>query len=523
MEAQNTTIYQNSNIQKKSKRCSLLGLGIHTWETKKTWSHRNPLSYEVFDENFGIAYGTGHISRKDQHAMLRRSKEMLSMRSVSDLTDDDCKFLDRRRPWNAHQTESLLDYFTSLKYSYSSFLPRKDRNVNLVVSDCERGRVSDIARSHSIWLDPVDAPKELYKYRLRINNCITWGYDNDFIPVMMTLTVFHRWHGCRQLIKVLGKAWSSMFSGRRWRSIVERVGLQGYIRRLEITINDGSLNHKTGEVGYNSGWHPHFHAIWFVSRNNLKILSDMEDELKERWVCFVRKHFKEEFGEDIDESYLPSFIKHGLCFSREAGKDDIRELLQVDSSVYLSKVMGYDFPYVYGGDSELTATSIKSSKIPFDLLSEVTASNVDLWCEYAIATKGVPAFTFSRGLKDKVESYFRENPTARNAFSERPKEKLVAVIHEDVYRFLNRNALYPTLLKIIPGGYDVLCAWFRKIYTRLGVPELCDCLGALPRLPDSDEISRREPKIRGSGSQFARMKIGGWKLLEENRLGDWNI
>lgn len=37
MKSENTTIYQSSSIQKKSKRCSLLGLGIHTWEAKNTW------------------------------------------------------------------------------------------------------------------------------------------------------------------------------------------------------------------------------------------------------------------------------------------------------------------------------------------------------------------------------------------------------------------------------------------------------------------------------------------------------
>ena len=54
-------------------------------------------------------------------------------------------------------------------------------------------------------------------------------------------------------------------------------------------------------------------------------------------------------------------------------------------------VMSYELAEVYGCDKEVSANVIKDSKIPFDLLRELAASNVYLFCEYAIATKGVPA------------------------------------------------------------------------------------------------------------------------------------
>ena len=58
----------------------------------------------------------------------------------------------------------------------------------------------------------------------------------------------------------------------------------------------------------------------------------------------------------------------------------------------LDKIEGYDHLHVYGIDKEVSTNVIKNSKIPFDLLREVSAGNIDLWTEYAIATKGVPAF-----------------------------------------------------------------------------------------------------------------------------------
>ena len=188
-------------------------------------------------------YGTGKISKKDSQAMLRRAKEILALRSIDGMPQDQRDYLDQRYPWNKEQrpAKTLLDYFASLKYSYSSLLPFAHRvgNVDLLVSEKGKARVSDIARSHSIWLDPVDAPKELYKYRLRMDDCIAWAYSNGLVPVMVTLTVFHRWHHLEKVLRVLKRSWSAFFAGSKHRKRAAAVDLQGYIRRLEITLNDG--------------------------------------------------------------------------------------------------------------------------------------------------------------------------------------------------------------------------------------------------------------------------------------------
>ena len=42
------------------------------------------------------------------------------------------------------------------------------------------------------------------------------------------------------------------------------------------------------------------------------------------------------------------------------------------------KIKGYDHLHVYGIDKEVSENVIKDSKIPFDLLCEITASNIDL-------------------------------------------------------------------------------------------------------------------------------------------------
>lgn len=470
-----------------SKRRTDLGLGVSDWGSGGTWYYSNLLS-SLVQQLPDTLYGTGKITRRNPQALLRRVKEFLAMRSIDDMAPELRDWLDQRYPWNKENrpAKTLLDFFTALKHSYSSFLPVAHRsgNVDLVISEKGKARVPELCRSHSIWLDPVDAPKELYKYRLRIQDCITWAYGSGYVPIMMTFTVFHRWHDLKPLLAVLKKSWSSMFSGSKWRRRAERAGLDDYIRRLEITINDLTAKGEHEKDCSNSGFHPHFHSIWFVPRDKLQILSDMEEEWRDAWVKCVCKQFKKAFRKDIDKSYLDAFRNHGLWFSRYTYGPKKGQLRPVSDGSYLAKIMGYDSAHVFGGDSELTSDTLKDSKIPFDLLLEVTASNVDLFCEYAIATKGVAAFTFSKGLKDKVDKYFEMFPHKRASKStQRPAEKVVATISREVYQVIQRNSLYPMLLKKVSEGYDALCSWLKQIYVDFGVPELCECPFALPRPP----------------------------------------
>lgn len=347
----------------------------------------------------------------------RRSKQFLSMRVPTEKLILD---LDLRRDWNVRRgVSTLLDLFPSLKYSYSSLCRRQ---VDGVVSVGGEGnpRISRIARSHSIRLDPIDSTKELFKYRCRILKILDWAYQNNLVPVMMTLTTFHRWHNLAGLCRVLQNSWSRLFTGKSGLKRKEYLGLRGYIRRTEETFNDG------GDANtFNSGWHPHYHVILFVPRDKLTILSAYESELKSLWVKLLQKYFFAEFGEEIPQSYLPSLYRHGLVLSRYQSDDQavrygrssgkMGDLFEVKDGRYLAKIMGMptqDHGPFFGVESELTVVDQKKSKTPFDLLrGEVTANVVDLWCEYAIATKNIPCFTFSNGLQKEVDEFF-QSPTA---------------------------------------------------------------------------------------------------------------
>ena len=101
--------------------------------------------------------GTDKLEDKNRWKLLRRSKKLLAMRTVPlELAER----LDLRRKWNLHRNVvTLLDCFPALKYSYSSLRGKELNGAVSVFSNGQSVRIDDIARSHSIRLDPVDSPR----------------------------------------------------------------------------------------------------------------------------------------------------------------------------------------------------------------------------------------------------------------------------------------------------------------------------------------------------------------------------
>lgn len=552
------TIYNNEfKNQPNNKRRSRLGINVQSFAGRKPWNYRSCssdfFSVALSDELLGAEI----LERHQVFKMLRRSKLFLSLRTIKDF--EKLLGLDWRREWNKSNpnrpVRTLLDLFVSLKFAHECVLPltvrlrkrgidssyvcRKDSPqyrralhnyvtkgqsssfeveyfvsrpdvsvsqdlfvrdyIDVVVSEKNgnlSARFDDVCRSHSIWLDPVDAPRELYKWRLRVQKAICWAYENDFVPVMMTLTIFHRWHLLKNLLRVLQKSWEKfLISGRPAARRKAEMKLEGYVRRLEITINDGRDNRlgDSGEPATNSGWHPHFHVILFVPKDKFSVLSNMEAQMKKDWVEIVCSQFKEECGEEIPASYLPAFEEHGLHLSRYRGGKFEGQLRPVKDSIYLDKIEGYDHLHVYGIDKEVSSDVVKDSKIPFDLLREITAANIDLWCEYAIATKGLPALQFSRPLIKKINAYYEAHPEKNPAPADLPPSKVVAHMETEIYRLFYRNFLIPEMRKKATEGYEVLVTWVKDKLDELGVSSLLDDPAVLPRPPDSvdDLLSKK--------------------------------
>ena len=541
------------NICSHSKRRTYLGIGVQDLSNEQPRYYSSSPSYSFSLHLPDEIVGDRILTRSDKWELLRRAKMYLAARTVED--SDSLLGLDWRRRWNkenpSRAIRTVLDLFPSLKYAHESLLPLtarlrkkgldteflkwKDspwyRNSvcdsanakNFSAGDVERFlrrpvvtadkelfmneyvdivasgkngklnvRLDNVCRSHSIWLDPIDSPKELFIWRLRVQKAINWAYANDCVPIMMTLTVFHRWQPLKELIHMLQSAWDKFFiSGRTAVNRRKRMGCVGYVRRLEVTFNDGAdFVDDNGEILHtltNAGWHPHMHVILFVARDKFSDVSDMELQLRREWVAVVARYFQEEFGEEIEQSYIPSFERHGLYFSRYYRGPRAGQLREVHDSAYLDKIEGYDSTHIYAADDEVSADVVKNSKIPFDLLREITASNIDLWTEYAIATKGVSALRFSPPIIKQINDYFIAHPDEDPAPSNLPPSEVVAHLNASVYRLFYRNFLVPELRKKATEGYAALLDWMRDKFVELGVPAPYDAIAdatAFPRPPN---------------------------------------
>ena len=531
-------------------------MGVEKFTQESTRYYRTSPTAPLFVELPNELLGAKVLKREDKWEMFRRGKLYLTLRTVEDF--DELLGLDWRRVWNKENPkrpiETLQDLFPSYKFAHESMLPLtarlrkhgidpksidwsnspwyrqylrdsvrdkdslfcdaekvlkspeiptakylfRDEYVDIVSSEKDGNqtiRMDDVCRSHSIWLDPIDAPKELYKWRLRIQKAIAWAYLNDCVPAMMTLTIYHRWNNLDGLLRVLQNSWDKfLVSGRPAQKRQAEIGLVGNIRRREITINDGDENFdENGKPKTNAGWHPHFHVLLFVPKDKFGALSDMEAQMKKDWVEIVAAQFRAEFGEEIPESFMAAFEAHGLYLSRYNKGERKGELRPVKDSRYLDKIYGYDPINVYGGDKEISADSFKNSKIPFDLLREITAANIDLWCEYAIATKGMAALRISRPLAKKINEYFEANPDKDPIPKGLPPSKIVAHLEATIYRLFYRNFLIPQLKAKAAEGFEALRSWVKDKMVELGVSALCDDPTALPRPPNSvdDLLSKK--------------------------------
>ena len=456
-----------------SKRRSLCNSEVEFWSKRVKKKDSGELGIiESFSPPLpDSTLGNVELDRKQCMEMLRRSKLLLAMRKPSlDLIEH----LDRRRVWNISNRliENNLDLFPSVKYSHSSALPCNRGRISLVVSDKGKARFVGVARSNNIRLDPVDAQKVIYKRRLEIQRALVWGYDNGFIPVMMTLTIFHdwTWQPLTKLIAVLRKSYEDLFGHKIGGKLKKAIGFQYRIFRMEETLDK------------ENGWHPHYHIVLFVPKDNLRILSDLEPTLKDRWSRLVQKHYRNFVGDEVPESYLSALYERGLYLSRYSKGKFKGQLYQVDNSKYLAKIMGCDFAEVYGGDKEVTNVLQKNSMIPFDLLrGSVTAEKVDLWNEYAIATKGLSCFRFTSGFKAIINEYFECNPHRDPVAKISSEDVVVATMKEEVYHLLYRNFKLDELKEKVSEGYDALRDWLRELFIGWGLLDWFDCSLILSR------------------------------------------
>ena len=244
--------------------------------------------------------------------------------------------------------------------------------------------LKNVVTCGSIWTCAVCAARISERRRIEISEAMNKQYEREGKKcVMVTFTAPHGFSdNLDDLFDKQAKALNLLRNGKAWQKQKQKMGFDGLIRSLEITVSR------------KNGWHPHTHELWFIdSSYNSKELKKI---VLKRW-----ERACEMVG--LLNPFKPAQINAFKKYSVDI-KDNAR------CSDYLAKM---DDKNHWGADREIAKAASKSAKTkgfhPFALLSEIDKNNENSdWAmakfsEYADASKGKRAIVWSRGLKALFE------------------------------------------------------------------------------------------------------------------------
>lgn len=219
----------------------------------------------------------------------------------------------------------------------------------------------------SVWLCPVCAAKISERRREELARAIAAWEAKGGSVVMVTYTLSHTSaDSLRSSVEGLGAALRALRSTRQGRAWVERWGLRGAVRALEVTYG-------------RNGWHPHVHQLCFVERPVDP--EQFRQELLALWQACVQL------------KALRNVNCHGI------------DVAQGDMTVaeYVSK---FGHERTWGAERELAKSTSKRSAVgrnPVQLLEaagdgdEAAAAR---WLEYAAVMPGTHQLRWSPGLRE---------------------------------------------------------------------------------------------------------------------------
>lgn len=261
----------------------------------------------------------------------------------------------------------------------------------------------------SVWACPVCAAKVTRHRKHELQAAVTVARNRGYHVYLMTQTVRHTVrHDLQSLADGIQQARRLFANRKAYRRVVQRVGLIGSVRALEVTVGEGN------------GWHVHYHELLFTQH---ELTPDEVHVLKVAW-C-----------EAVETTGLPRpGYARGL---------DIR--FGEDADSYLAK---------WGVTNEITGGEAKESSTnyqPFALLDLVDQGHVlaRLWfVEYVNVMKGRSQIRWSKGLRDLLGLGATLSDQEAAEQVDIASEKVVISIAVDTWRQLCRQGWRYQLLRL---------------------------------------------------------------------------
>lgn len=300
------------------------------------------------------------------------------------------------------------------------------------------------------WICPLCSARLSEQRRQQIREALD-NSQQTYIPVMVTYTARHDARTpLKSLLERMIEAYASMRRSRLWKTYKEEYMVQGEVRTVEITHGQ-------------SGWHPHFHTLMFLSIEMLKIIGDENDyQLQQRIYAPLEAHLTAVWIHELRRHGLEGMVGPALRVTGEhATLDD-----------YLTK-QGSSMPNLaqkWGVAEELTKSNRKKSRDGnynvWDLLLLAFVCGEPygrLFREYYYATKGKSAMQWTPGMLAKLKVL---QSTDENALTIEPEtgDDLLLRLTSDQWRvILSANAEGRLLDECATGDYERMARFLDKI------------------------------------------------------------
>jgi hypothetical protein len=258
--------------------------------------------------------------------------------------------------------------------------------------------VAGTQRCGSVWLCPVCGPKIRQGRAEELDTVLVrWlkAHGTGTVQLWTLTAPHHSGEPLKDLRQTIRAAWKHIASGRTWREMRARYGIEHTVSALDVTHGP-------------NGWHPHLHII-VLTKN------ECDDDAVRALLAHVRSRWHTALVQRGRPAPHPI---HGAQIERARSRKDVGR--------YLCQVIGEtdDDDKAWSVAQETARTDLKTSRVhghrtPWQIVQDIRTRrakhgdwdavdeaadtrDLALWREYEIAMKGARAISFSQGLRAAV-------------------------------------------------------------------------------------------------------------------------
>lgn len=426
----------------------------------------------------------------------------------------DNKLLRGLRDYVCKKNPAAGSYLKSILQCGSKIIPNENF-VHLVANKTDARFYQTITCKNS-WCCPVCSAKQMAKYAGEIACAIdaidAWEHQSAF---MMTLTIPHTsGMSCVEVTEILYKSWKDFVVGgnklnktRLTRGWADTDPFRNFCQEFNChhRVRVGEYTHGK------SGWHPHFHCLFWVDEHKLQKVADWEKILCDRWTEIVKRNTLKFWDSKEDSNAKNNFIRLQVMYrnlNEESkplfiSKTDEGKIIKQRSSQYICG---------WGADKELTGNFRKKAtyeghETPHQILERAFENNdseaYELYLEYAYATRikrhARINFSVHSGIKKIIASWkkthdyietFKKNITALQ--ESRGKWRVVRSFSKEQWCAIStidyeHNIKEQLLLAALQEDYDLI---IDDILDKFKIPHLLE-------YPTMKEIRKVEDTLNG--------------------------